>query len=113
MLAVGAVAALALPLATTTAAQAACTTYYVSPTGSDSNTGCSTTTPWKTLAKLNGTTFAAGNQILFQKGGSWSGQLTPQGSGASGNPIVISSYGTGAAPLLAGGGVSATVYLHN
>ena len=52
-------------------AQAAtCTTFYVSSTsGSDSNDGCSTSTPWQTLAKVNSTTFVAGNQILLQDGG--------------------------------------------
>lgn len=113
LLVAGALVALTIPLAGSQAANAACTTYYVSPTGSDSNTGCSTTAPWKSLAKLNATTFSAGNQILFQSGGTWTGQFAPQGSGTSGSPVVVSSYGTGAAPLLAGGGVAATVSLTN
>ena len=81
--------------------------------GSDSNDGCSTSTPWQTLANVNATTFAAGNQILFAKGGAWSGALTPQGSGSSGNPIVVSSYGTGAMPIIAGGGAAAAVKLYD
>ncbi|UFS59934.1 LamG domain-containing protein [Subtercola endophyticus] len=110
-----AVIALAVSMLTATAASAApCTTYYVSSaSGVDSNDGCSSATAWRTLANLNTTTFAAGNQILFQKGGSWTGELQPAGSGDSGNPIVISTYGTGATPILAGGGAAATVYLHD
>lgn len=95
-------------------AMAACTTYYVSSAaGSDANSGCSTSDPWKTLTNVNSTTFAAGNQILFQAGGSWAGQLHPLGSGSNGDPSVVSSYGTGAAPLIAGGGVASTVYLYD
>ena len=96
------------------AANAACSTYYVSSSsGSDGNNGCSTSAPWQSLAKVNATTFTAGNQILFQDGGSWSGELTPQGSGASGNPVVISSYGSGSAPIIAGAGAAASILLTN
>ncbi|HEY5454795.1 MAG TPA: RICIN domain-containing protein [Acidothermaceae bacterium] len=96
------------------AANAACSTYYVSSSsGSDGNNGCSTSAPWQSLAKVNATTFTAGNQILFQDGGSWSGELTPQGSGASGNPVVISSYGSGSAPIIAGAGAAAAILLTN
>lgn len=101
-------------LGATTASASGCSTYYVSSVGgSDSNDGCSTSTPWQTLANVNATTFAAGNQILFAKGGAWSGALTPQGSGSSGNPIVVSSYGTGAMPIIAGGGAAAAVKLYD
>lgn len=112
---IGVLAILVATLVAAGPAQAAtCTTYYVSSSaGSDSNTGCSASAPWKTLAKVNATTFSAGNQIFFQDGGTWAGQLHPLGSGASGNPIVVSNYGTGAAPLIAGGGVAAAVYLLN
>jgi len=91
-----------------------CSTYYVSSSaGSDSNDGCSTATPWQTLSNVNSTTFVAGNQILFQSGGSWTGELHPLGSGSSGSPIVISNYGSGAAPIIAGGGAAAAVYLYD
>ncbi|XUL86240.1 LamG-like jellyroll fold domain-containing protein [Streptomyces galilaeus] len=103
-----------MTLAAPRAEAAGCTTYYVSSaSGSDSNDGCTTATAWKTLTNVNATTFAAGNQILFQDGGSWTGQLHPLGSGASGSPIVISDYGSGAKPAINGGGVDAAVYLVN
>lgn len=107
-----AAAALGLVMLPATTAHAACTTYYVSSSsGSDSNDGCSSSTPWQSLTKVNGTTFSAGNQILFQDGGSWTGELQPQGSGSSGSQITVSSYGSGAAPIINGGGAAAAVYL--
>ena len=109
------VAASGLAVLSPTAAVAApCTTYYVSASaGSDTNSGCSSSAPWQTLAQVNATTFTAGNQILFADGDSWSGTLAPLGSGASGSPIVISSYGSGAAPIIAGGGAASAVHLLN
>lgn len=94
---------------------AANTTYYVDAVnGSDSNNGTSTATAWKTLTKVNSTTFQPGDHILFEAGNTWVGQLYPKGSGASGNPIVIDQYGTGAKPKFQGqGAVKATVYLYN
>jgi hypothetical protein len=102
---------LSLIPALATPAQAACTTYYISNSGSDSNSGCSASAPWASIAKVNATTFSAGNQILFQAGGSWTGELHPLGSGASGNNIVLASYGSGADPIIAGAGAAAAVYL--
>ncbi len=101
-------------------ASAAGTTYYVDAvTGSDSASGTSTTTPWKTLAKVDATTFAAGDRILFNRGQSWAGQLHPLGSGTAGNPISIGAYGSGNRPKIDGGALAggmatgAAVYLNN
>ena len=78
-------------------------TFYVDAAGgNDTNDGLSTATPWKTVAKVNGSTFAAGDQILFKRGGVWNESLVPPSSGASGNPIVFDAYGTGEAPTLMG-----------
>ncbi len=95
-------------------------TYYVSTSGNDSNNGISPSTPWRNLSKVNGTAFLAGDQILFERGGTWSGQLTPcastQCDGSISAHIVISAYGTGSnKPRIDGGGYSfpATVYLLN
>jgi ricin-type beta-trefoil lectin protein len=90
------------------------TTYYVSTSGSDSNSGTSASSPWKSLAKVDGTMFQPGDQILFQDGNAWSGQLWPKGSGAADSPITIGSYGSGAKPSFAGGGkVADTVKIWN
>ncbi len=91
-------------------------TYYVdAAAGSDSAAGTSATTAWQTLAKVNSTTFSAGDSILFQTGQHWAGQLHPLGSGTSASPIVISSYGGGAKPIIDGSSLSsgAAVYLIN
>jgi len=78
-------------------------TFYVDATsGIDTNDGLSTATAWKTVAKVNGATFAAGDQILFKRGQVWNESLAPPSSGASGNPIVFDAYGTGEAPTLTG-----------
>jgi hypothetical protein len=82
------------------------TVYYVDSTGSDSNDGLSTTTPWKTLTKVNSITFNPGDEILFKAGDSWSGRLQPLGSGTSGVPIVIDMYGTGNKPVIHGAGTN-------
>ncbi len=91
-------------------------TYYVdAAAGSDSAAGTSTTTAWQTLAKVNATTFSAGDSILFKTGQSWAGQLHPLGSGTVASPIVISNYGGGAKPIIDGSSLSsgAAVYLFN
>lgn len=80
--------------------------YYVDPAGSDSNDGLSTTTAWKTLTKVDSTTFSPSDQVLFKCGGSWSGRLQPKGSGISGSPIVIDMYGIGNKPLINGNGTN-------
>ena len=89
------------------------TDYYVdSVAGNDTtNNGLSSAAPWKSLTKINGTTFVAGDKVLFKRGSAWTGTLTPKGSGAAGNPLVFDAYGTGAAPIIDGAGASNTVML--
>ena len=82
-------------LAAAPAAAVAATTYYVSPSGSDSSNGTSPTTPWKTIAKVNGTSLSAGQSVLFEGGQTFAGEIDPNGSGASGAPTTYGSYGTG------------------
>ena len=78
------------------------TNYYVSNAGNDSNNGLTTTQSWKTLGKVNSFTFKAGDKILFNKGNTWAEALTIPSSGTSGSPIVFSSYGSGAMPIITG-----------
>lgn len=91
------------------------TTYYVdSVNGDDNNNGTGQSTAWKTLNKVNQTTFQPGDSILFKRGCIWNGQLHPLGSGTSENVITIGSYGTGSKPVINGGGASfAAVYLQD
>jgi hypothetical protein len=91
------------------------TTYYLnSSTGSDSNSGTSSSAPWATLAKASGRTYAPGDQILFACGCTFTGQLYTSGSGTSGNPITINSYGSGAKPIIQANGTKHnTLYFYN
>ncbi len=87
-----------LILALVGTATAAGATYYVSPSGSDGNDGLSPNSSWQTVAKVNGSSFQPGDQILFQRGGQWHESLIAPSSGAAGNPITFADYGSGAKP---------------
>lgn len=90
--------------------------YYIDNiAGNDNNSGKSQTLAWKSLTKVNATTFQPGDSILFKSGGVWVGRLYPRGSGAAGRPIVIDQYGNGGRPLIDGNGMTGTgvVYLYN
>lgn len=88
--------------------------YYLDcGSGSDSAAGTSAHTAWRTLARLDTVTFAPGDSILLRRGTTCTGVLSPQGSGTAGNPIVVSAYGSGARPAIAGAGAPAAVVLHN
>ncbi len=88
------------------AGQAAGTAYYVdAATGDDSAAGTDESQAWKSLAKVNTTTFEAGDRILLRAGGRWEGQLWPKGSGTPGVPITVDSYGTGTRPRIDGAGL--------
>jgi hypothetical protein len=77
-------------------------TYYVSSTGNDNNSGLTTSLPWKTIAKVNASTFKEGDEILFKKGDTWRETLTVPSSGTSGRPIIFGAYGTGVNPVMDG-----------
>ena len=83
------------------------TDYYVNSTaGADANPGTSPEAAWKTLDKVNATTFHAGDRILFKAGNSWTGQLWPKGSGTAEHPIMIDKYGGDVLPLINGAGLA-------
>jgi hypothetical protein len=91
-------------------------TYYVDATaGNDMNDGLSPATAWKSLNKVNNTTFGSSDRILFRCGEVWTGRLWPKGSGTIGNPIRIDQYGSGSKPLIDGNGMTGTgvMYLYN
>lgn len=75
-------------------------TYFISPDGNDANSGLSIKSAWKTLDKVNSTVFRPGDKILFQSGAEWNGQLKPQGEGAEGLPVLLSSYGGEDRPVI-------------
>jgi prepilin-type N-terminal cleavage/methylation domain-containing protein len=76
--------------------------YVDSESGDDQKDGLSSANAWKTIAKVNSSmsSFGPGDRILFKKGGIWNEKLIINTSGASGNPVIFSYYGTGAKPLL-------------
>lgn len=75
-------------------AAASATTYYVSPDGSDGNDGMTLSTPWKTVAKVNGFSgFLPGDSVLFQTGKNFTGAaLSPAVSGTAQAPITFGTY---------------------
>src|ERR1017187_7478016 len=87
------------------------TTYYVANAGSDSNNGTSTGTPWQTISKVNGSTFSAGDSILFNKGDKWREQIAPPSSGSAGSVITFGAYGSGAKPIISGFDVTVGTFI--
>lgn len=55
-----------------------------------------------TISALNSFSLQAGDSVLFQKGQTYRGQVNITQSGTAGSPIVISSYGSGAKPIISG-----------
>jgi putative cofactor-binding repeat protein len=78
-------------------------TYYVSPSGSDSNVGTSPAQAWRTVARVNAAHLNPGDGVLFEGGQTFSDQvLMPSVSGAAQAPIVFGSYGQGSATITQG-----------
>ncbi|WP_283680162.1 DUF5776 domain-containing protein [Lentilactobacillus sp. Marseille-Q4993] len=115
------VAALMLVLTATQQVQASSTrtkpeTFYVSQSGNDSANGTSSSSPWKSIARVNKAQFIPGDKILFQRGDTWKDTtLKPQGSGDANADITLSDYGKDAdLPKLEGEGqVSDVILLSN
>ncbi|MET0909932.1 MAG: carboxypeptidase regulatory-like domain-containing protein, partial [Ilumatobacteraceae bacterium] len=105
---IAALGAAAAPV--TTALEAETATFHVdAENGDDSADGLTPSTAWRTLDKVNATTFEPGQSILLRSGSSWDGQLWPKGSGVAGQPITIGRYGDGGKPVIAGNGEVADV----
>jgi len=82
-------------------------TYYVDQTGgNNANPGTSTGNAWKTVAKVNSSSFFPGDSILFKRGEVWrDAALVVPSSGSAGNPITFGAYGTGANPVINGANI--------
>jgi Right handed beta helix region len=82
-------------------------TFYVdSVSGDDTRVGTAPETAWKTLQKVDSTTFQPGDRILLKSGSVWRGQLWPKGSGKEGSPIILGMYGGGVEPRIEGDGLA-------
>ena len=92
-------------LATLAVSTAGATVYYVSSaSGNDANNGTSQSTPWRTIDRVNqsGWQIQPGDQVLFQKGGTYRGEIIWGNSGSAAAPVVYGAYGTGNAPIISG-----------
>ena len=80
------------------------TNYYVAANGNDRNSGRSTSSPWKSLAKVNAMmgSFRAGDVIYFRRGDTFTGELLVKASGSSGSPLRFTAYGSGDKPIISG-----------
>ncbi len=87
-------------------------TYYLSPTGSDTNSGTTQQLAWRSIDQLNRTTFKPGDRILLQGGATFNGtlQFDARDQGNATQPIVISSYGVGRATISGGANSGISVY---
>lgn len=71
------------------------TSYYIdATTGSDIADGLTPATAWQTLARVNSGAYLPGDQLLFQCGDTFSGEILIEDSGIAGSPIFYGSYGT-------------------
>jgi len=80
------------------------TVYYISSSGNDAHAGTSPSTAWQTIDRLNQVTFSivAGDQILFQRGGTYRGSINVAAYGTPTAPVTVGAYGTGVAPVISG-----------
>src|SRR4030042_3708720 len=78
-------------------------TYYVDASHpNDLSNGLTPETAWKTINKVNKSSFLPGDNIFFKRGEVWREQLTVPSRGAGGNPITFGAYGTGNNPVIQG-----------
>lgn len=100
-------------------AEAAGTSYYVNNASgsgcSNAGSGTSSSSPWCDFTNVNARSFNAGDSILLASGDTWNQELDLGSSGTAGSPITITSYGTGARPIISRNGATTdrAVYLAN
>jgi hypothetical protein len=79
-------------------------TYFVDAViGNDASNGHVPGSAWRSIAKVNASSFSPGDSILFQSGQRWIARLIPPSSGTAASPILFSSYGSGAKPVISRG----------
>jgi len=77
--------------------------FFFSPTGSDQNDGHSASRAWRSLAKLNGVSLHAGDEIILSPG-EYTGHIDLGGGGTKGRPIIVRSSSSNLATILADSG---------
>jgi hypothetical protein len=80
--------------------QSLATTYYVSPSGNNTN-GLSPNSAWNSITTVNNFNFAPGDSLLFEGNFTYTGNLEFDGMDAnnSNNPFYIGSFGNGSATI--------------
>ena len=77
--------------------------WYVSNSGSNNNNG-SQDFPWRTIAKVNAeiidNNLSIGDDIYFERGDSFTGELDIRIGGNSGDRMIVGAYGTGNRPII-------------
>ncbi len=76
--------------------------YYISNNGDDDANGKSPSSSFQSITKLNDIRFKPGDTIFLNAGDYFTGTLMLTRSGSKEKPIVITSYGSGAKPVLSG-----------
>ncbi|MFF6776695.1 right-handed parallel beta-helix repeat-containing protein [Streptomyces sp. NPDC012637] len=69
--------------------------------------------PFNSIGQANGRTYAPGDTLAFASGTTCTGSLAPRGSGTATAPVTLTSYGTGALPVIDGNGAADAVSLTN
>lgn len=86
--------------------------YYVdNVNGNDNNEGHSEATAWKTLSRINITTFKQGDKILLKRGQLFTGSIQLKGDGAALQPIQLRAYGVGKRPVISSKGFDYSIQL--
>ena len=75
-------------------------TYYIKNGGNDLLSGTSDSDAWESISKVNSFSFSPGDSILFKRGDTFVGTLTPPSSGTVGIHITFGAYGTGDDPII-------------
>lgn len=85
--------------------------YFIRNIGNDSAPGLNTNSAWRTIERINNTHLHPGDRVLFEGGETFSGnlRLTAEDAGTSTEPVMIGSFGSGRATILAGSSTGITV----
>jgi hypothetical protein len=96
--------------AATVAKEHLSTTYYVDCKSVIAAGNGSLRAPLRTISSVNALFLQPGDRVLFKRGSACSGELTPQGSGTTGAPIRVGSYGKGSLPQIAAAPTDAAAF---
>ncbi|MEO5889746.1 MAG: right-handed parallel beta-helix repeat-containing protein [Ferruginibacter sp.] len=78
--------------------------YHIAEWGNDANDGLTSQTAWKTIDKLNASWsfIVPGDSILFRSSNIFYGSMVVNKAGTPSKPIILSTYGAGAMPIVTG-----------